>query len=358
MRKDAMQRSDAQSHLFIKLCFYAIVTAVVVGSLMGFGLLFIPLLASVLLTFLLEPVVNYIETKGFGRMTVIVGLCVLAAIVLAVAAVVGVPLLVKEASTIQQELPEYKQLFHQLLDKATATLKARFPSADIPDLYALASERLASRPRFDFNKAVSYLANVFAVLAIVGIIPVITFLLLLDGHLVQKAFLQMVPNRYFEMFILLIHKIATSIQQFIRGQLIDAAALGIMTSIGMGAIGMPNFLLIGLIAGLGNLIPYLGPIIGFMPAMFVLFVSVGFSVVMLVKIVVVFVLVQFLEGTFVYPIAVGSSVNLHPLVVILGITVGGQVGGIVGMLIAIPLISVVKVTVEVLYSNLKSYSII
>lgn len=84
----------------------------------------------------------------------------------------------------------------------------------------------------------------------------------------------------------------------------------------------------------------------------------GFTTLGLIKIIGVFGMVQFLEGTFIYPIAVGKSVNLHPLVVIIGITVGGQLGGIVGMLLVIPVISVVKVTREVLYSYLKQYSII
>ena len=124
-------------------------------------------------------------------------------------------------------------------------------------------------------------------------------------------------------------------------------------------IGMPYFIVIGLIAGLGNLIPYLGPIIGFMPAFLVLMVSpAGFSTIGLVKIIVVFVMVQFLEGTFVYPIAVGKSVNLHPLMVIIGITIGGMLGGVIGMVIVIPIICVMKVTIEVMYSYLKQYSII
>jgi predicted PurR-regulated permease PerM len=107
-----------------------------------------------------------------------------------------------------------------------------------------------------------------------------------------------------------------------------------------------------------NLIPYLEPNNSFAPAMYVLVVTEGFTLMLFLKIVTVFIVVQFIEGTFVYPVAVGNSSNLHPLVVILGITVGGQLGGVLGMLLAIPLISVTKVTIEVLHAGLKSYSII
>jgi putative permease len=191
------------------------------------------------------------------------------------------------------------------------------------------------------------------------IVPIVTFFLLADGHLIQKYLLQIVPNTYFEMSILLIHRVIMSIKLFIRGQLIDAMAVGIMTSVGLGCIGMPFFLVIGCIAGLGNLIPYLGPVLGFIPAVFVMMVTPGWLTVgNLVLVIVIFALVQFIEGTFVYPIAVGKSVDLHPLVVILGITVGGQLWGILGMIITIPLISIVKVTFETVHCYLKSYSII
>jgi len=209
-------------------------------------------------------------------------------------------------------------------------------------------------------KSVSAMASgFFTVLPMLVLIPVIVFFFLADGHLIQKAVLMLMPNRYFEMVVLLIHKIIISIQSFIRGQLIDAFSVAVMTSVGLAIIGLPYYLIIGLVAGIGNLIPYLGPFIGFIPAFFTLAVSPeGLSMAGIIKLVVVFIAVQFLEGTFVYPVAVGKSVNLHPLIVIIGIAVGGQLGGILGMLITILIITIVKVTVETVFFYLKRYSIL
>jgi len=345
------------SHTFIRLSFFALVTLVAIGSISLLGFLFVPLVASLLISFLFEPMVNYFETKGFSRLKIIVSLCIGIVLMLAGTVYFVIPMIISEASNIQNSIPQYRATLQQVLASLEVFIANKF-NYETPDLYELVTSKLAKYTRFDMKKMMSYVLNAFSVLAIIGIVPVITFFFLLDGHIIQKAFLRMIPNRYFEMFVVLIHNIARALQQFIRGQLIDALAVGVLTSIGMAAIGMPSFLIIGLIAGVGNLIPYLGPIIGFMPAIFVLFAAKGFSILMLVLIVGVFALVQFVEGTFIYPIAVGKSVDLHPLLVILGITIGGQVGGILGMLIAIPLISVVKVTIEVLHSNLKSYSII
>jgi predicted PurR-regulated permease PerM len=116
---------------------------------------------------------------------------------------------------------------------------------------------------------------------------------------------------------------------------------------------------IGIVAGLANFIPYFGSIISVCAALFVLFVTPGaFTIWSLLSVGIVFVCIQIIDGTLVYPNVVGRQVHLHPLVVILGVAAGGSMGGIVGMLLVIPLISICKVTIEVLYTYLKSYSII
>ena len=352
-------RTPVRSDTFIRFGFYALLLIVVASALGGLGMLLEPLVASVLLMFLLEPIVNYCETKGVNRLVVVVGLYCVVTVALAVVLFVIVPIAAQEASSFAADMPHYKTMVRETLGTLRARLMEWFPQLAVPDLYELLSSKARSYANVDMSVVLSYVSSAFSILSVVVIVPVITFFLLLEGHIIGRTFLRLVPNRYFEMFVLLFHKVTRSVQLFIRGQLIDALAVGIMTSIGLTIIGLPYSLVIGVIAGMGNLIPYLGPIIGFIPALFAVAISPeGFTIWGLVQVVAVFAIVQFLEGTFVYPIAVGSSVNLHPLLVILGITVGGRLGGVIGMLIAIPLISVVKVTVEVLYSSLKSYSII
>jgi predicted PurR-regulated permease PerM len=257
------------------------------------------------------------------------------------------------------DLPHYERVLEGALAKIREFIVQKFPGASVPDLFVVVHgffEKGFSR----FIEALPrYLSTVASVVSFAALVPVITFFYLADGHLIQKALLRLAPNRYFEMFVLLSDKIMCAVQAFIRGQLIDALSVGIMTSVGLACVGLPFFLVIGIIAGAGNLIPYLGPVIGFIPAFIVLLMSPeGFSVVGLVKVLAVFVAVQFIEGTFIYPIAVGKSVDLHPLVVIMGVTAGGIAGGVVGMLLVIPIICVVKVTLEVLHYYLKQYSII
>ncbi len=351
-------KTKASSHLVVKFGYYALVVAVVLSLFYFFKLLFAPLIASVLLALVLGPMVNYLETMGFKRMNIILGIYIFISLVIVIGIVFIVPKLINEAQSFAENMPQYKSTVENSIAELQQVLQNKFKDVNFPDFLALIKERMPSK-KVDIDAIIGHLSSFFAILSLVVIVPIVTFFLLADGHLIQRFLFQIIPNTYFEMSVLLLHKITSSLKSFIRGQLIDAAAVGILTSFGMAVIGIPYFLVIGIIAGLGNLIPYLGPIIGFIPALLVVTMSPeGLAIWPIVKIIIVFVLVQFIEGTFVYPIAVGKSVNLHPLVVIIGVTVGGQLGGILGMLIAVPFISIVKVSFEVLYSYLKSYSII
>lgn len=351
--------SRSISNLIIRLSFFGLIITVLISILYSIQVLFTPLLVAMLLTFLLQPVVNYFENRGMSRLAVVVGIYAFFLIIFIIATVIVVPLLIAEAHNLALNFPFYEKTIETVCIKLRTLILTQFPKADVPDFYILLKSRMVQNSNHIVKFIPALASNLFSWLSVLVIIPIMTFFFLVDGHLVQKSMLKLVPNRYFEMFILLFHKVVSSIELFIRGQMIDSLAVGIMTSIGLAIIGMPYYLVIGIIAGLGNVIPYLGPLIGFLPALFILTVSpAGFTLFGFIKLLTVFASVQFIESTFVYPIAVGKSVNLHPLVVFIGITIGGQLGGMIGMLIAIPIIAIAKVTLEVLYFYLKQYSII
>ncbi len=354
-----MNKKNKSSHHVVKFGFYFLIIFVIISVLYCFKLLFGALFTSILITLILSPIVNTLETRGFRRVNVIVGIYFIVTIIVIGSTVFLVPKLITEAQTFTQDLPKYEKKIEDGICVFQKQIEKKFPEINMPDFLSFFKARISKHKGIDIDAVIAYLSSFFSILSLIVIVPIVTFFLLIDGHLINKALLRMVPNSYFEMAILLFHKITSALKYFIRGQLIDAAAVGIMTSIGLAIIGLPYFLVIGIIAGAGNLIPYLGPVIGFIPAILAALMNPeGITFWVIIRILIVFATVQFIEGTFIYPIAVGKSVNLHPLVVIIGVTVGGQLGGVLGMLIAIPFISIIKVSFEVLYSYLKSYSII
>ncbi len=355
-----MGKPGIGNHLFIKSIYYLFIVVVVIGVLYSFKMLFAPVVASILIAILIDPLADYFEEKGLSRFTTVVCLYIVIAVGAVFAAYFLVPRLISEVENLSAKFPAMKQEMKTAVANLQGILEEKFPDRDIPELWSVIVEHGPGKMGgIDIDAVINSLSSFFALLSVVVIIPIMSFFIVTDGQLIQKFILQMVPNRYFELVVLLIHRIVSAVKSFVQGQLIDAIGVGVLTTIGMACIQMPYFIVIGIIAGLGNLIPYLGPVIGFLPALFVVVMGPeGFDVGRILLVIGVFGLVQFIEGTFIYPIAVGKSVNLHPLVVILGITIGGQVGGVLGMIIAIPLISITKVSLGIIHEYLHNYSII
>lgn len=346
-------------HLVVKCCYYGFILFGVLFCLYCIKLLFGPLLASILLVLIFNPIVNYFEARGFKRLHIILGIYGVIVLTAAALVIFVFPRIITEAQIFAQDLPKYKLILKTFINDLQKVLQQKLPQIQIPDLVLVIKSRLPGGHGIAVDKVVAYVSSFFAIISVVVIVPFITFFLLVDGHLIVRAGLKLVPNTYFEMAVLLIHKVIVALKNFIQGQMIDAAAVGIMTIIGLGIIGLPYFFVIGIIAGIGALIPYLGPIIGFVPALIVSMITDGgITLVPFLKILSVSVVVQFIEGNFVYPIAVGKTSNLHPLTIIIGVTIGSQIGGVLGMILSVPLISIVKVSFEVMHSYLKSYSII
>jgi predicted PurR-regulated permease PerM len=340
-------RTKPASYYFIQFGFYGFVLLILAGILFSFSFIFISLFASAVFALLLEPVVNYWETRGIHRVLAILIIYVLIAAGLGLLGAFLTPLLMYELKNFAANLPAY------------GTIKNQLPGFTFPDYYPYLKGRLFVSLK-SIMASVPALASGAASLASMALlIPFITFFLLADGHLFSKNVLTLVPNRYFEMSVLLLHKAVDALKMYVRGQLIDSCAIMALTTVGYAIIGLPYFLVVGLVSGLANFIPYFGPVISFCAAFFVILITPGMlSPWTLLSVAIVFLTVQVIDGTLVYPNVVGRTVNLHPLIVILGVAAGGNIGGIVGMLIAVPLISICKVTIEVLYTYLKNYSII
>jgi predicted PurR-regulated permease PerM len=354
-----MSKPKPASYYFIQFGFYGLVLFIAAGILLSFKVIFAVLFASVVLALVLEPLVDYLEMRGMNRVPVILGMYVVFAALVVCLAIFLIPLFVSEIKIFAANIPEYGRQIHNQFIQLQAVVRHRFPAISFPDYYSFITGKLFSSAQTLMGSVPAVASSVFSVLSMLLLVPLITFFLLADGHLITKSILRVVPNRYFEMCVLLIHKVLNALKLFVRGQLLDSCSIMITTMIGYAIIGLPYFVVIGILSGLANFIPYFGSIISVGLAVFILVVTPGaFTLLSLLSVAIVFVCIQIIDGTLVYPNVVGRQVNLHPLVVILGVTAGGSIAGIVGMLIAIPLISICKVTIEVLYTYLKSYSII
>lgn len=195
-------------------------------------------------------------------------------------------------------------------------------------------------------------------LTFVIIVPLVLFFFLGEGRAIKRALIELVPNQYFEMVLNLLYRIDLQLGGYIRGMVLSVIIISMLSIIGLYLIGLEYFLVIGTLAGVANVIPYLGPLIGIVGG--VIAAALQYSTLSLgvvLPVVLVFLFVQIMDNVFVAPVVVARSVNLHPLVVIFVVLVGSQLFGAVGMILAVPATAVIKVSAQTLYESLRSYSV-
>lgn len=156
----------------------------------------------------------------------------------------------------------------------------------------------------------------------------------------KKVLAKIMSDTRYENFKSNCSEIDAILSQFIRGICLDAVIIAVLSSIVLSICGLKYAVLIGIFAGLCNVIPYFGPVMGMIPAFFVGLLNGGFIAGVIP--VVALLIVQQVDSNFIYPKVVGSSTGLHPLIVLIAVVVGGAYGGIIGMLIAVPVASILK----------------
>ena len=206
------------------------------------------------------------------------------------------------------------------------------------------------------NHITQYVSSIVSIAVFLLIVPFITFYLLKDSAVIQKGLIHIVPNKYFEMSYWILKRISLQLGRFVRGWIFDAMFVGVSIGFGFYFIGLPNALPLGVIAGIGHLVPYLGPVIGGIPAIILSIIQTGdLSQVPLIMMIVA--LTYTLDNGFVQPYVFSKSVDMHPMIIILLIIIGSELFGFIGMLLAVPTATVIKTAVTEIYFAYKNYSI-
>lgn len=318
------------------------------------GMVLTPLILSVLLSILLNPLVVMLERRGLNRTAAVVLILAALGILLAAALTFLAPIITHEFKTlsglVQSETPA------SLMEKLKALLQQYLPwlknTALTPQIVGRAEKFLYSV----LNQTIQLLPSIIPVAIALVLIPFMTFFLLKDGRKLKKSFIQALPNRYFEMAINLLHKIDCQLGSYIRGQVLVSLCIGSLAAIALAILGIPYFLLIGAVAGLANMIPYFGPIVGAIPGIILNVVAKG-SLGAALPVIAAFLIIRLIDDTLVSPNILGRSLHIHPLLVIMVIFTGGEMFGIMGLLLCIPVTGIIKVTAQELIWNFKHYRV-
>jgi len=294
---------------------------------------------SLLLAYIFDPLATALERSGLSRTlaTVVIFLAFVTVIVLA--STFLIPVLLEQV---------------QALQSGSASEQA---TQSIVKLQAILHEKLAPLGFEDFNlmqmiqdfkvyigqKAVDFLLQDSVALVVrLVMIPFIMFFLLKEGREMKKELIGLIPNRYFEFSLDLLYKMDLQLGNYLRGQFIDAVVFGALATLALWVLGVKYFLFIGIFAGLANLIPFVGPIAGMLLGALVAVLDTG-DVMRGIWVAVAFIALKLVDDFVVQPLAVGKSVDLHPMLVALAILTGGHLFGILGMLLAVPVAGFLKV---------------
>jgi putative permease len=183
------------------------------------------------------------------------------------------------------------------------------------------------------------------------LVPLFLYFFFIESGKYRQKLLEAVPNPIFEKSYVLFSQFNKKFGEYIIAKFIEATILGTLVTIGLLIIGYPYPFILGFFAGITNILPYLGPILGLVPAIFIGFLShdTDFS---LFGMFFVFAIANLVDMILVFPLLVSKIVNLHPVVVVVSIIVGSQLGGIVGMIVIIPFIAFFKLLFEEIYKDL------
>lgn len=327
----------------------------IVGLLVASALaLLIPLVLGYLLAIVLSPVSEEMDRRGIPRAMGSAALLGTLATALGVAVVCFTPVVFHQIEDFRIHSPEYLDSAERKLSGLLDVMGRLVPPRELDHARELAVARLTSHGSpFD---SLQDLLDVLPLLENALLTLVVAFFLLARGAEIRKAFMSLVPNRYFEMTLRLLYRVQRQTADYLRGQSLDSLANGVLIATTLSVLQVPYALFLGAFAGLANAVPLLGPVAGGVPA--IALSLVGATSTPWWVIAVALLVIHLIDDFVIYPATVGGSLDLPPWVVILGVALGSHVGGILGMLLAVPLIGLCRGFVAELYENLKGFRIL
>ena len=321
-----------------------------------------PLILAGAIVFLLNPVVTRLQGRHIPRAlgTGLSYLAVVAAIGIVILLVA--PLATRQYDDLADRWPELREDLEEDINDLSARsdrnewpiriptwqeLEDQFSAEEAADTDGdgvITKEEEQERFASQIDTARELVLKVFHVGIIFVLAPIIAFYLLVDLPHIREVFRSLVPERARGDSMVVTRRLGTAIGGYFRGQVAVAFVVGVMASIGMLIIDLPFWLIVGMIAGLFNMIPLIGPWIGAIPGI-VIAIATGGGPGKAVAVAVVMAIVQQIDNHFISPIVMQRAVKLHPAVVMLALLAGGTLFGFLGLLLAVPTAAALKIII-------------
>lgn len=313
-----------------------------------------PIIVSLILFYLFNPIVNMMERYRIPRVAgiSIIYLAVVGVITLIVNLLI--PIIGSQVDSLVKNSPQYLEKLINSIDKiANNTFFSSYYSQINDWLNSLPKKIPSMLSEFTdgFGSKIATFAETIANIGVVIVTtPFVLFFMLKDGHHFKEFSTNIMPPKFGKDFHDLLEKMSVQVGSYIQGQIIVSFCIGILLFIGYSVIGLKYSLVLASIAAVTSVVPYLGPTIAISPAIVIAAIT---SPWMLLKLAVVWTLVQFVEGHFISPNIMGKTLKIHPLTIIFILLCAGKLLGIVGVILGIPGYAILKVLVTHLFQLFK-----
>ena len=317
----------------------------------------LPVILSGLLFYLLNPLVDLMEKYKINRVLAISIIFVIIAIFLIVGLAVAIPNLQRQVVAFAQNVPTYLEDADRVIDDLVTK---RLPDDFRPQLEQVLANFSTQATAWASNissKAVNWVSALISgtsqVIVALIIMPFMLFYLLRDGKGLRDYITQFLPNKLREPVGKVLSDVNQQLSNYVRGQITVAVIVAIMFIIFFKIIGLRYAVALGVTAGILNLVPYLGSFLAMIPALVLGLIA---GPVMLLKVIIVFIVEQTIEGRFVSPLILGSQLNIHPITILFVLLTSGSMFGIWGVLLGIPIYASAKVVISAIFDWYKGVS--
>ncbi|HEL2110255.1 TPA: AI-2E family transporter [Streptococcus suis] len=320
-------------------------------------ILLLPMLLTGLLYYLLNPIVDWLEKYKITRTAAISVLFVLIGLLLVWGLAVAIPSIQEQVTSFAQNLPSNIQ---KIESHVTTLLEneqfEQFRPTALEMLNKVNDQIISYAQKFSssaVNWASSLISTASQIIVAILIMPFILFYLLRDGQQLNAHVTQYLPTKWRSSVSKVLTDVNSQLSNYVRGQVTVAIIVALMFSVMFSLIGLSYPVTLGVMAGFLNLIPYLGSFLAMIPAVILGIIAGPF---MLIKVLIVFMVEQTIEGRFVTPLIIGSSLSIHPITILFVLLTAGQMYGVLGVLLGIPIYASIKVVVKAIFEWYKAYS--
>ncbi|CAM3818812.1 AI-2E family transporter [Mesobacillus zeae] len=321
-------------YTFLKIRQVWIPAAEMIGSLI------VPFFVGAFITYLLHPVVDFLHQKGLHRGIAVFIIYTLFFSFTGYGIYKGIPLFISQLEDLSENAPIFAAQYREWIESIEHQTSS-WPGGvhERIDEFIAALENSLDNI---LGRIISILLSLMNSIVSLAVIPFIAFYMLKDHDQIKKAAWYMSPKSWREPGQQFLRDVDLSLGRYIRGQLLVCLAIGTISALLFSIAGMPYAVLLGVIVGITNVIPYFGPVIGAIPAVII---AATISIKLMLTCAIIVFTLQFIEGNILSPLIVGKSIHMHPLIIMFALLAGGQAGGIAGMVLAVPIVVILRAAI-------------